>query len=335
MPSQPKGDVIRRQWEMLRLIPAHDRPGKTAPELCATLAELGYPVTRRTVERDLESLQQCLPLESDPATRPLRWRWRKARTLDIPGMEAAEAMALIMMRDAMRAHLPRSFLDALQSRFAEANRTLNALARGRSRTRWSDKIRIVPGHLVLHSPAIAPGILQTLQQALLAELPIEAQYQSLQDPEPRKRLLYPRALILRGSSLYLIAEQAGGKAPHFYAVQRFSHLRLRELEPFPKAAFDLDAFLADGTNQFGEGRSIRLKATVTTALAKILRDSPLSEDMTLTPSEDDWALQATVRDTWSLHSWLLGHGENIRVQQPASLRDLVSRRLQAAASQYA
>jgi predicted DNA-binding transcriptional regulator YafY len=336
MPNHAKGDVIRRQWEMLRLIPPHDHPGKSAPELVATLENLGYPVTRRTVERDLEALRQALPLEPDVTARPVRWRWRKSRGLDIPGMEAAEAMALFMMRDAMGAHLPGCFLDALQSRFAEANRTLQTVASpgARVRGKWSDKVRVLPSHIVLKAPRINARLLQVLQRALLSEVALEAQYQSLQDEAPRSRVLYPRALILRGSSLYLIADPKGGTGPKHYAVHRFTQLRPRELEPFFKTRFDLDHFLADGVNQFGDGRPIRLKAIVSAPLARILRDTPLSDDMTLTPKAAEFTMTATVRDTWALHSWLLGHGENVCVLQPAALRDQLATRLAAAVERY-
>ena len=43
--------------------------------------------------------------------------------------------------------------------------------------------------------------MQALQMAVLNDVAIDALYQGLQDPEPRRRLLYPRALILRDSSL--------------------------------------------------------------------------------------------------------------------------------------
>jgi predicted DNA-binding transcriptional regulator YafY len=337
MPQHAKGDVILRQWEMLRLVPSHDHPGRTAPELAGALESRGYRVTRRTIERDLEGLQQCLPLEVDTRSRPQRWRWRKSRGLDIPGMEAAEAMALFMMRDAMAAHLPSCFLEALHSRFAQADKTLAVLARSGANVRWADRVRVVPAHVVLKPPRIAPRIVQTLQHALLNDIPVEADYQSLQETAPRRRLLYPRALIPRGSSLYLIAHQKdGGAAPHHYAVQRFSAVRLRELEPWPKMSFSLDGFLDDGTDQFGDGHEIRLKARVSPELNRILRDSPLSADMRIDGDKDGALLMtATVRDTWALHSWALGHSEHLCILQPASLRTRIAGRLRAAAMRYA
>ncbi len=336
MPTHSKADVIQRQWEMLRLIPSHDLPGRTAADLASALGTRGYEVTRRTVERDLENLLTCMPLEVNDGHRPQRWRWQKTRGLDVPGMEAAEAMALYMMRDAISAHLPSCFMDALHSRFAQANKTLAALARGGAHARWSDRVRIVPAHVVLKAPRITPKIVQALQKALLNDIAVEALYQSLQESSPTRRLLYPRGLLLRGSSLYLIAHQKeAGEAPYHYAVQRFSAVRLRELEPWPSMPFSLEAFIVDGKDQFGDGTSVCLNATISPELYKILRDSPLAEDMQVADMDGVLTLSATVRDTWALHSWILGHAQNICVLQPLALRKALAERLKGAAAQYA
>lgn len=335
MPSHRKGDVIQRQWDMLRLLPTHDMPGRTSQELTLALEARGYRVTRRTIERDLESLQECLPLELNARSRPQRWRWQRRGGVDIPGLESAEAMALFMMRDAMKTHLPACFVEALHGRFAQADKTLAALARSGSRIRWSDRVRVVPAHVVLTPPRVAPRVMQALQHALLNDIPIEVDYRSLQEAVPTKRVLYPRALILRGSSLYLIAHPKGGPGPpHHYAVQRFASVRLRELEPWPESTFSLDAFLADGVDQFGDGRLIRLRARISPALRNILQDSPLAADMSIVERAGELHLSATVRDTWSLHSWILGHAENICILQPAALRERVARRVRLAAAQY-
>jgi predicted DNA-binding transcriptional regulator YafY len=336
MPSHGKGDVIQRQWEMLRLIPSHDMPGRTAVELTASLEMRGYQVARRTVERDLDSLLDCMPLEVNRSARPQRWRWQKTRGLEVPGMEAAEAMALYMMKDAMQAYLPSCFVEALNGRFVQADKTLATLARTGRSARWSDRVRIVPAHVVLKPPRISRKVIQELQRALLNDIAVEVQYQSLHESAPKSRVLYPRGLLLRGSSLYLIADQKdSGQPPYHYAVQRFSGVRLRALEPWPATPFSLDAFLADGTDQFGDGRAVRLVATISPQLHKILRDAPLGEDMRIVEKGEVTMLSATVRDTWALHSWLLGHAENICVQQPAALRHFLAAKLQSAARQYA
>ena len=336
MPAHGKGYVIQRQWEMLRLIPRHDLPGRTAAELAAALSMRGYEVTRRTVERDLESLLECMPLDINNGERPQRWRWQKTRSLDVPGMEVAEAMALTMMQDAMSAHLPSCFVDALRSRFTEANKTVVALARSGAKARWSDRVRVVPSTVVLKPPRIRAKILQALQTALLNDIAIEVGYQSLKGSMPTRRILYPRGLLLRGSSLYLIAHQKdAGDAPLHFAVQRFSTVRLRELELWPTAPFSLQEFLQDGQGQFGEGTPVNLEASLSPALAKILRDSPLSDDMQILEAEGVLTLRATVRDTWALRTWILGHAEHLTVRKPLKLRQDLELRTRAAAANYA
>lgn len=336
MPAQSKGHIVQRQWEMLRLIPAHDLPGRTAADLADALVVRGYDVARRTVERDLDNLRACMPLEIDDTQRPQRWRWQRSRGVDVPGMEAAEAMALYMMRDSLSAHLPSCFMDALTSRFSQAKKTLGTLARSGAHARWSDRVRVVPAHVVLRAPRIAPKIIQTLQRALLNDIPVDVSYQSLQESTPTPRRLYPRALLLRGSSLYLVAHQRdGGEGALHFAVQRFSSVRLRELEPWPATPFSLDAFMQDGRDQFGEGVLVELEALISKTLYKILRDSPLSDDMNVVEKDGALTLKATVRDTWALHTWILGHAENISVLRPVALRRALSQRIRAAAEQYA
>ncbi len=93
--------------------------------------------------------------------------------------------------------------------------------------------------------------------------------------------------------------------------------------------------MADGKDQFGDGRPVQLKATISSELYKILRDCPLSEDMHIADRDGVLTLGATVRDTWALHSWILGHAENICVLQPLALRKALAERLKDAAAKYA
>jgi predicted DNA-binding transcriptional regulator YafY len=106
------------------------------------------------------------------------------------------------------------------------------------------------------------------------------------------------------------------------------------LEPWPAEPFSLDAFLADGKDQFGDRGKVRLEATIGGGLEKTLHDSPLSEDMRIYEAGGLLTLTASVRDTWALRSWILSHAENIQVLAPPSLRNDIVKRMSAAAAQY-
>lgn len=59
-------DTLLRQWEMLRLIPSSSQ-GVSTTQLASRLKDRGYPVTIRTIQRDLEKLSTHFPLMSDEA----------------------------------------------------------------------------------------------------------------------------------------------------------------------------------------------------------------------------------------------------------------------------
>ena len=46
-------------------------------------------------------------------------------------------------------------------------------------------------------------------------------------------------------------------------------------------------------------------------------------------------LSATVRDTWALHTWILGHAEHINILGPGLLRAALAKRIRASADSYA
>ena len=75
MPAQSKAFVIQRQWQMLKLLPSHDMPGRTAGDLAVALATRGYDVTRRTVERDLEHLRAVMAWRYRGWRPPRQWRF--------------------------------------------------------------------------------------------------------------------------------------------------------------------------------------------------------------------------------------------------------------------
>ena len=70
------------------------------------------------------------------------------------------------------------------------------------------------------------------------------------------------------------------------------------------------------------------------ALARQLRETPLSTDMQLTAQEHGHRVRATVSDGWPLRWWLLSQGDGVVVEQPEGLREEIGKMLSNAAAQY-
>lgn len=105
-----------------------------------------------------------------------------------------------------------------------------------------------------------------------------------------------------------------------YAAHRFEAVTMLSQTGRRPAGFDLPDYIQSGAMQFCVPQAIQLHAWVDPALAKRLRETPLSEDMTLIAEPDGARLTATVNDSWELKWWLLSQAGAIRVDAPTTLR---------------
>lgn len=320
MPKADSRQTLARQWELLKLLPPRP-PGTTAADLTARLDALGFPVTKRTVERDLNDLASLFGFTCNDKGNPYGWHWMPGASLDVPGLSLGDALSLRVVEESLRPLLPAAILQAIEPRLQQARLKLAELAIGNAKARWADKVRTVPAALPLLPPQVASGVLEAVQDALLREVQIHAQYARAGEDQAQDYTLHPLALVQRGPVSYLVATAFDYPDIRTYAVHRMRSAEVLEQAVQVPAGFDLDAYIASGAFQFGAGQAIRLKARVDVALAQILRETPLSADQALGGARNGFcALTATVQDTWQLRWWLLSHANQAVVLGPAALR---------------
>jgi predicted DNA-binding transcriptional regulator YafY len=324
MPVASSRQAISRQWELLKSIPRRP-PGLTPAELASRLEGLGYAVDVRTVQRDLNNLSALFPLLADESAKPYRWSWADGSELDVPGIELGDAVSLKLMEAFLRPLLPASIVSALAPRFELAGRKLAELAGSNAAARWLDKVHVALPALGLQPPMIGEGVLEQVQAALFADRQLLMDYRSAASGgETRPLRVHPLALVQRGAVSYLVATIGDYQDPRLLALHRMDSVRRTEESSRVPQDFSLEAFVASGALEFGDGATpvIRLQAWVHPDLARHLQETPMSADMKLTPTpeEDGFTLRATVRDTWQLRWWLLSQGAQIVVRSPAALR---------------
>ncbi len=142
--------------------------------------------------------------------------------------------------------------------------------------------------------------------------------------------LRPLGLVQRSQVTYLIAS-----AESFEDIRQFVLHRIQTAAPIDRPAnrppdFDLQRYIESGTLQFGSGQSIRLKAWITEGLARLMRETPLSQDMEISQLPDGATLTATVADSWELRWWILSHAGSIRIDKLHSLKEAIVQRRQQA-----
>ncbi|MEN4828790.1 WYL domain-containing protein [Pseudomonas sp. P39-UII1] len=84
MPFATTRATLSRQWALLRQLPSRS-PGITSAELVWRLRDVGFNVSKRTVERDLNELSLIFPLERNDKSIPFGWHWSANGAGDLRG----------------------------------------------------------------------------------------------------------------------------------------------------------------------------------------------------------------------------------------------------------
>ena len=332
MPSKDKKSVLLRQWELLRLLPSTG-DGKSALELKNELAENGYDISKRQVERDLNELLEVFSLDINNDNTPQRWKWLKGSSVDLPGMTISDALSLHLVEETLKKLLPVSMCEGLESRFRQAEKQLIALGKENRKAKWASKVRTVSPTMPLIPPVINSEVLSIVQEALIDDVQIDIDYVT-RDGRENKYRLNPIAIVNRGAVVYLIATTIEKEGVRLFALHRIRHAeRTYEAAKRP-ANFDVDEYINSGELHFGNGKEIKISAWIDDELAKTLNETPLSIDQKLIVGGEYVKLSATVADTWQLTWWIMSQGNSIEVAAPVSLRKKIGGLLRDAAAQY-
>ncbi len=333
MPGSDHETTLARQWELLRNHLPSRPPGKSSLQLRDALATAGHDVTKRTIERDMHELSRIFPITRNERSAPFGWHWMENARVDILGMDLSEAVSLGLMEDVLRQIMPPAFLCALEGKFSLAREKLAALPKI-PHARWADLVRYVPPGLPFIPPALAPGVLPAVQEALLRQRQLQVGYLRAGSESATERTLHPLSLIQQGARSYLVATDSHFEDPRLYAIHRIASATVLDEPALRLKGFSLDAFLATGAAQFGSGGAIVLKARVSDDLTRLLDETPISKDQKITTRTGVHTITATVMESWQLHFWILSQGPAITVLKPVALRKQVIASLESSLSQY-
>lgn len=322
--------TLARQWELLKLLPPRT-PGASASELQGRLQESGFSASKRTVERDLTELSRLFPIQCNSKGVPYGWYWESERSIDLPGITLSDALTVCLVEGSIKALMPSSMLKSLEPRFNQARSKLEALGESNPAARWMEKVATVQPDLSLLPPKVDPVVLGIVQEALLSDSQLSCHYYSVHRDKEHRFTLNPLGLIQRSSTTYLIATVEPFDDLRQFALHRFLKASKLEYSCNRPSGFSLSSYIASGAMQFGGCERISLKAWISDDLVRLVRETPIAEDMRLTADEqgDGEILEATVLNSWELHWWLLSHSGKVRILAPNALRADVLEKMKA------
>lgn len=219
--------------------------------------------------------------------------------------------------------MPPSAETALAPHFKSAAKTLSAEQADASARSWPDKVRSIAPHQPLLAPRVDEACQRTVYRALMDDLQLKLHYRkrdAAQDTEYPS--VHPLAIVQKGSVIYLVCMFGGYEDVRTIALHRITRAEVVHEAARRKEGFDIDAYIASGVFGVIAGAPMGLRAVFTRLAGEHLYETPLSDDQVLNLGDDGRLhLAATVPHTRALVWWLLGFGDGVVVQVPATLRD--------------
>ena len=331
-------DALIRQWHLLHQVPRF--PQKvTAREIRDYLAGMGFEVTERTVQRDLNELSTVFPLVVDERGKPYGWSWLKdAKSFDLPGLTTDEALTWVLAEQHIGQMLPSSTLEHLRPYFKAARERLDSETQPQRARSWIGKVRTVPPTQPLIPPSINADAQRLLSEALLREHQVELSYRAKGERECKTYRAHPLALIQRGGILYLFARLFDYPNARLMALHRIEEVTpLAEQPAEAPPGFVLDEELAKGRLDFGAGNLMEICLKFHNGRGEHLNETPLSQNQRIKECPDrpgEITVTATVADTPQLRWWILGFGDGVEVLTPNSVRHELSEITTKMAARY-
>jgi len=311
------GSALRRQWLELKFL-AEARFAKSVVEVLAYVREEGHFPSRRTVERDLLSLQPIFHLVADGNT-PQGWRFdRNAPRTLLPGLSAHEALTFLLVEQQLVSLLPNTVRAHLKGHF-EAARTVLGAEEGRQAAAWSKRVCAVSRAQPMLPAKVAPEVADAVYDAVLRGRQLEVRYRN-RSGETKAYALHPQGLAVRDTATYLVALVGDFDDPVLFLLHRMRTAKVLELPARTAKGFDVRGYIdREVPFPLAEG-PIRLVLRVAEAVLPSFEETPLSNDQAIEEAGDRYLVRATVRDTRTLRSFILGYGPTVEVLEPRELR---------------
>ena len=313
-------DTIYRQWLMLNAIPHAPRKIDTAT-IERRLADKGFKVTRRSIQRDLIALSTVFPLACDDRSKPYGWSWLKnADIMDIPGMDPHTAVTFRLVGDFMSPLLPRSTMDFLKPHLDRAKKVLSAIP-DMELSAWPGKVRIIPSGHPLIPCEIDPSVLRVVYDALLSRRKFKTTYRVRGAKENKNYDVNPLGLVIRAGVIYLVCTLWTYDNPVQLVLHRMLSAEITDEPASSLSGFNLDEYIKTGGFGFRlDEKPLKVVLKFTKQSAIHLLETPLSKNQKAEEKGDYLIVRATVPDTLFLRRWLLGFGDEVEVLGPKALR---------------
>lgn len=311
-----------RCLEVLRILPRHPNT-ITAREIKKRVNALGFNVSVKTIQRDLQSISRLFPITSIEDSRPYGWSWMEdADIVDIPSMDQKTALTFRMVDQFLSQMMPRSTIQFLEPYFNRAQVILENAEKSSLR-KWFDKIAVIPKGQSLIKAEIDAGIRDVVYEGVLKDKQILLEYKRLGAEKSKEYPISPLGLVFRNEVVYLVGIARDYEYPAQFPLHRILKAELLNVNAKIPKDLTLKRYIDKGEFAFVyEEAQITLQVVCDKYNALRLEETPLSIDQTVVENENGQVLlTAIVSDSHELREWLWGFGDSVEVVAPVYLRE--------------
>lgn len=312
-----------RQIAMLELIPRSPRKTYTK-EIKDKLADRGFEIDERSIQRDLVALERTLPLVCDSRDKPYGWSWAKSSEgIQAPAMDPVEALTLSLAEQYLEPLMPKASYKRIGIFFDRANAVLKEQS-PKLINRWRQRVRVLPEMLRFKKPKINNGVEQALYEAAFEGKQIKAQYRKRGESRSNLRHIHPLGIVMKGSINYLICVMDEDKKnPRYLPMHRFLQVEVLNKKVKEPEDFNLDEFTHTNNLSYEYSKDLyTFKAVFDNTAAAHLIETPLNSSQKTKRLQDGRLLiSARMTDTLQFEQWLMSFGSDVEVLAPNKLRN--------------
>ena len=312
-----------RQIAMLELIPRSPRKTYTK-EIKDKLADRGFEIDERSIQRDLVALERTLPLVCDSRDKPYGWSWAKSSEgIQAPAMDPVEALTLSLAEQYLEPLMPKASYKRIGIFFDRANAVLKEQS-PKLINRWRQRVRVLPEMLRFKKPKINNGVEQALYEAAFEGKQIKAQYRKRGESRSNLRHIHPLGIVMKGSINYLICVMDEDKKnPRYLPMHRFLQVEVLNKKVKEPEDFNLDEFTHINNLSYEYSKDLyTFKAVFDNTAAAHLIETPLNSSQKTKRLQDGRLLiSARMTDTLQFEQWLMSFGSDVEILAPNKLRN--------------
>ena len=295
-------------------------------EVHEKLGALGFEVSRKTVERDLQKLPELFPQHVfvNDLSKPYGYKSPQG-SRKISGMTPEQAICLQLAFEYLYPLLPNRSLEPITPYLKEAEAILEMNATKRMRN-WKNKVLTLNEGFNLMPAKIKKGILPTIQSSLWEGKQIKVKYTSAYKKKLKTYTLHPVGLVYRGRISYLICSFEKHLDDFSYlALHRFHSVEILNESSIHrdknvKSVAEIVGFLVSPKKI-----KVKLKFSKTAgghAPGGHLKETPISNNQKITETDDGFIIvEDTISDVLEFKWWVRAFGDAVEVIKPKSLRE--------------